>query len=93
MYHVVKVLAWFQHTAARRRLLPVQFVLAITNLVSTHSRAEAAAKLNPRTTYSSVVSTHSRAEAAAHKIVFEGELITVSTHSRAEAAAERTKRF
>ena len=81
------MLVMFQHTAARRRLLFVCDAFTLSLLVSTHSRAEAAAiilTLNKQTTG---VSTHSRAEAAAgcdlHNYLFN----EVSTHSRAEAAA------
>ncbi len=56
----------FQHTAARRRLLLDSLCFSYFCLVSTHSRAEAAAwsylmQFNQR----GPVSTHSRAEAAA----------------------------
>ena len=55
----------FQHTAARRRL-PTNLILTqAAGLVSTHSRAEAAAFKRLGIGYVEIVSTHSRAEAAA----------------------------
>ena len=59
-------------------------------MVSTHSRAEAAAAVDGKKVTLDRVSTHSRAEAAA--ICFDMAFIKtqVSTHSRAEAAAPRT---
>ena len=64
--------------------------LSSLNQVSTHSRAEAAARFAHWLTNSDRVSTHSRAEAAAYflsKFPIKGMI--VSTHSRAEAAASR----
>ena len=55
----------FQHTAARRRLLSQQDFRLCYQPVSTHSRAEAAAKYKAALDESPKVSTHSRAEAAA----------------------------
>ena len=55
----------FQHTAARRRLQGRFVVNTYPLQVSTHSRAEAAAKTASRFILRSGVSTHSRAEAAA----------------------------
>ena len=56
---------WFQHTAARRRL-PIYSDYKLNKIVvSTHSRAEAAAFLARFFNYRHRVSTHSRAEAAA----------------------------
>ena len=62
---------------------------AITKrIVSTHSRAEAAARLTGLNVEQILkVSTHSRAEAAAEFALSMGRKFKVSTHSRAEAAA------
>ena len=57
------------------------------NEVSTHSRAEAAARRHIDYIKLVYVSTHSRAEAAAANDVKLYKYIEVSTHSRAEAAA------
>ena len=56
-------------------------------VVSTHSRAEAAASVANERTKVFNVSTHSRAEAAAFAVRAVMDLDKVSTHSRAEAAA------
>ena len=77
----------FQHTAARRWLLGIYRKFATNKDVSTHSRAESAAKAQYLIGYSQAVSTHSRAEAAADLSKPNNRTITVSTHSRAEAAA------
>ena len=79
----------FQHTAARRRLHLFGRLSSEGGVVSTHSRAEAAA-VAAVVFYCRLfsVSTHSRAEAAApHLLGLPSTRITVSTHSRAEAAA------
>ena len=55
----------FQHTAARRRLHAINLFINSTSSVSTHSRAEAAARTYGRVKTVPAVSTHSRAEAAA----------------------------
>ena len=55
----------FQHTAARRRLLSEVAASTLSLLVSTHSRAEAAARADFAKSVTLAVSTHSRAEAAA----------------------------
>ena len=55
----------FQHTAARRRLLATINDLIAKIVVSTHSRAEAAAMSKGDQHVGQIVSTHSRAEAAA----------------------------
>ena len=55
----------FQHTAARRRLLFQCLPINIFDRVSTHSRAEAAARILRLIPDLPTVSTHSRAEAAA----------------------------
>ena len=79
----------FQHTAARRRLLGYPASVHWHWIVSTHSRAEAAAQGLASGTLRGEVSTHSRAEAAA-KVSNNASLQKeVSTHSRAEAAAFR----
>ena len=46
----IKSKSWFQHTAARRRLHRLNFKQSIHDLVSTHSRAEAAAPKSPKPT-------------------------------------------
>ena len=77
----------FQHTAARRRLQNLKAKRMKKILVSTHSRAEAAAVWDGTKYTADSVSTHSRAEAAA---IGQGVFLhntQVSTHSRAEAAA------
>ena len=55
----------FQHTAARRRLPLLRTGQYILDIVSTHSRAEAAASDKDNGYEKAIVSTHSRAEAAA----------------------------
>ena len=55
----------FQHTAARRRLLALLCSLVVLTLVSTRSRAKAAALNDKIIRGCSTVSTHSRAKAAA----------------------------
>ena len=66
--HPVVQMLGFQHTAARRRLpLNVEKDNPIT-LVSTHSRAEAAADAVIEQQQRNDVSTHSRAEAAASRL-------------------------
>ena len=59
----------FQHTAARRRLLFQCLPINIFDRVSTHSRAEAAAKYFENDKSKIIVSTHSRAEAAASSAI------------------------
>ena len=77
----------FQHTAARRRLRACKTVGNTAYIVSTHSRAEAAAVGVKLLRVEVIVSTHSRAEAAANEIGYTLKKCGVSTHSRAEAAA------
>ena len=60
----------FQHTAARRRLRGRVLPGLVSRRVSTHSRAEAAAKLPLKEQQELAVSTHSRAEAAAYPAVY-----------------------
>ena len=55
----------FQHTAARRRLPFSILICLLSIIVSTHSRAEAAATMRQPGRLCLRVSTHSRAEAAA----------------------------
>ena len=67
--------------------------MIVVKIVSTYSRAEAAAWINPfifRDDRS--VSTHSRAEAAAEVYQNLSEDNTVSTRGRAEAAAPYLKK-
>ena len=59
----------------------------LSHLVSTHSRAEAAAGRAYLVGERGPVSTHSRAEAAARHPAQLVQAFFVSTHSRAEAAA------
>ena len=84
----------FQHTAARRRLLCHLHSLVLHHVVSTHSRAEAAAfSVTAPKLFASIVSTHSRAEAAALLQIAQRIFYGVSTHSRAEAAASHACDF
>ena len=82
----------FQHTAAQRRLHKVLDTNRGVCKVSTHSRAEAAAKWDKNTAPYILVSTHSRAEAAAVVEKPQENNEVVSTHSRAEAAAPYLKK-
>ena len=79
----------FQHTAARRRLLALLCSLVVLTLVSTRSRAKAAALNDKIIRGCSTVSTHSRVEAAAFDFQSLHRLLLVSTHSRVEAAAKK----
>ena len=66
VYKLAQILLFvFQHTAARRRLQRRKTKKAQDILVSTHSRAEAAADILKWASKWEYVSTHSRAEAAA----------------------------
>ena len=56
--------AWFQHTAARRRLVKPGDTLIKSQLVSTHSRPKAAGSIAKIASRRSRVSTHSRPKAA-----------------------------
>ena len=82
----------FQHTAARRRLLPPIQSAFGRDAVSTHSRAKAAAEVKMHIQLDNDVSTHSRAEAAAFRKFDKIANFEVSTHSRAEAAAPYLKK-
>ena len=62
---MVNIDSWFQHTAARRRLLLYASCPSNDWLVSTHSRPKAAAKVRFEITGRLKVSTHSRPKAAA----------------------------
>ncbi len=72
--------------------LLIQLKTKVINNVSTHSRAEAAAKKFLWSGKRCKVSTHSRAEAAANDGFVVEEHYYVSTHSRAEAAAPYIKK-
>ena len=56
--------AWFQHTAARRRLVIQSLQDNILEPVSTHSRPKAAGAFTHRAVPAAAVSTHSRPKAA-----------------------------
>ena len=62
--------AMFQHTAARRRLGPLEYIFKNCMPVSTHSRPKAAGKMQKVRFLVWVVSTHSRPKAAgtAHRL-------------------------
>ena len=77
----------FQHTAARRRLQPLDWLTKGSDVVSTHSRPKAAADHNPDNLLNALVSTHSRPKAAANIEDARTGSISVSTHSRPKAAA------
>mgnify|MGYP001640641716 CR=1 FL=1 len=79
---------WFQHTAARRRLLTTTCAGVGETTVSTHSHAKTAAGDDLGELEEWLVSTHSRAEAAAFSSEGFSSRFRVSTHSRAEAAAD-----
>ena len=70
----------------------MRFCVNVFVTVSTHSRAEAAAKAPTEIIEKADVSTHSRAEAAAVKEHYAIKYPNVSTHSRAEAAAPYLKK-
>ena len=72
----------FQHTAARRQLLFLYRHLRVDTVVSTHSRAEAAAINDPQFSYLLSVSTHSRAKAAAGA-TFESAATVMFQHTAA----------
>ena len=76
----------FQLTAARRRLVALQFDLGEPEAVSTHSRAKAAGNVMRIGQLFRGVSTHSRAKAAGLFLFPSCSCIQVSTHSRAKAA-------
>ena len=63
--YIDKLTNKFQHTAARRRLPNPNTFTSDSQVVSTHSRADAAANANNTPCCLFYVSTHSRAEAAA----------------------------
>ena len=78
--------SWFQHTAARRRLVLVAGSRNRRVAVSTHSRPKAAGSLIPPSISGDSVSTHSRPKAAGAPYLKGVESIDVSTHSRPKAA-------
>ena len=77
----------FQHTAARRRLPKLQAARVSFILVSTHSRAEAAAGSGASIGAICVGFQHTAARRRLHIGVGKRIAESVSTHSRAEAAA------
>ena len=74
---------WFQHTAARRRLLRCHFYAPNKNNVSTHSRPKAAAHCIFKARNIQTVSTHSRPKAAAPWLVPCGLSYTSFQHTAA----------
>ena len=82
----------FQHTAARRRLLPIALNRCDDSKVSTHSRPKAAADGNLPRDILAIVSTHSRPKAAADLRLVGQVKTNVSTHSRPKAAAPYIKK-
>ena len=83
--------AWFQHTAARRRLLNKILHPDCGSVVSTHSRAEAAAQICCLANQlSEFQHTAARRRLPTMTTQTIQQLLTVSTHSRAEAAAATT---
>ena len=78
----------FQHTAARRRLLEWEDNLKFVLVVSTHSRAEAAAGFPPKCRAPLLLFQHTAARRRLLSITRQKlRSLRVSTHSRAEAAA------
>ena len=83
---------WFQHTAARRRLL---FGIKGGIHKDWFQHTAARRRLNSQdrdTIYDDSVSTHSRPKAAAPSIDGNPTPFVVSTHSRPKAAASENKR-
>ena len=78
--------AWFQHTAARRRLGTYFRRLDFCLFVSTHSRPKAAGLRGKSLIPPPAVSTHSRPKAAGNAVINNTKLAKVSTHSRPKAA-------
>ena len=76
----------FQHTAARRRLVPNRPFPAKRRAVSTHSRPKAAGLAESPIRSLRAVSTHSRPKAAGVRNRGHTATGTVSTHSRPKAA-------
>ena len=77
----------FQHTAARRRLQRYGVMGRQRAQVSTHSRAEAAAQINP-VHIARFLFQHTAARRRLHTDAENAyNFAEVSTHSRAEAAA------
>ena len=80
-------LALFQHTAARRRLMPSQESFVDDLVVSTHSRPKAADRYPHQPAHWVAVSTHSRPKAAdGRENLAAAVACVVSTHSRPKAA-------
>ena len=78
----------FQHTAARRRLQSKMPNLTLREIVSTHSRAEAAAHLPYYNFQRNYKFQHTAARRRLRSLTSPvSRLVKVSTHSRAEAAA------
>ena len=80
------LLRWFQHTAARRRLVNHVAIAAGEIGVSTHSRPKAAGRHILKLPPSILVSTHSRPKAAGFGFNTQPLVAAVSTHSRPKAA-------
>ena len=81
----------FQHTATRRWLQTNLLSLDSWSVVSTHSRAEAAATKISDTILRGAVSTHSRAEVTALEDYQNSGRFSVSTHSHPKVAAPYIK--
>ena len=77
---------WFQHTAARRRLIHQPKKSDADYKVSTHSRPKAAESAVHTMPIMAVVSTHSRPKAAEVEASRNIACTGVSTHSRPKAA-------
>ena len=82
----------FQHTAARRRLVPLSVFAVLSLPVSTHSRPKAAGSPQNLMYDGYVVSTHSRPKAAGGLDGFQNRKFDVSTHSRPKAAGRQSLR-
>ena len=77
----------FQHTAARRRLLPAQIIAKTGKRFNTQPHGGGCRQAPQGALIGVFVSTHSRTEAAASLTSPVSRLVKVSTHSRTEAAA------
>ena len=78
--------AWFQHTAARRRLGRNLFVSKLARLVSTHSRPKAAGTRTGRSTTTRRSFNTQPPEGGWNRAYRDCFGQTVSTHSRPKAA-------
>ena len=87
-FNNVAPLVWFQHTAARRRLVTACAFNAFDVRVSTHSRPKAAGNFPKGIASIWRVSTHSRPKAAGHSRRRINSVLSVSTHSRPKAAGQ-----